>query len=72
MINLGHSCDTLVVAEGVESIEQYYHLKEANCDLIQGYFFSQPLTYIEFIEFIRDHNPQAILNTRSINDSRAS
>lgn len=69
MINLGHSCDTLVVGEGVESIEQYRHLKEANCDLIQGYLFSQPLTYLQFIEFVRDHNPQAILDPQSTVDS---
>ncbi|MCF7493456.1 EAL domain-containing protein [Vibrio sp. L5-1] len=70
MINLGHSCDTLVVGEGVESIEQYRHLKEANCDLIQGYLFSQPLTYLQFIEFVRDHNPQEILDPQSTVDSR--
>ncbi|MEO9495663.1 MAG: EAL domain-containing protein [Vibrio splendidus] len=70
MINLGHSCDTLVVGEGVESIEQYRHLKEANCDLIQGYLFSQPLTYVQFIEFVRDHNPQEILDPQSTVDSR--
>ena len=69
MINLGHSCDTLVVGEGVESIEQYRHLKEANCDLIQGYLFSQPLTYVQFIEFVRDHNPQEILDPQSTVDS---
>lgn len=62
MVNLGHSCNTLVVGEGVESIEQYQYLREANCDLIQGYLFSEPLTYIQFIEFIRDHNPQTILD----------
>lgn len=66
MVNLGHSCDTLVVGEGVESIEQYHHLRKANCDLIQGYYFSQPLTYIEFIEFVRDHNPQTILDQQDI------
>ena len=66
MVNLGHSCDTLVVGEGVESIEQYHHLRKANCDLIQGYYFSQPLTYIEFIEFVRDHNPQTILDQQGI------
>ncbi|MCW1890663.1 hypothetical protein OK016_21540 [Vibrio chagasii] len=27
--------------------------RKTNCDLIQGYLFSQPLTYTEFIEFIR-------------------
>ncbi|WP_133150469.1 EAL domain-containing protein, partial [Vibrio cyclitrophicus] len=64
MVNLGHSCDTLVVGEGVESIEQYQYLKEANCDLIQGYLFSQPLTYLQFIEFVRDHDPQAILDAQ--------
>ncbi|WP_139127456.1 EAL domain-containing protein, partial [Vibrio splendidus] len=72
MVNLGHSCDTLVVAEGVESIEQYHYLRKANCDLIQGYFFSQPLTYLEFIEFVRDHNPQAILNPQSVTSSRSN
>ncbi|MFA0069950.1 EAL domain-containing protein, partial [Vibrio breoganii] len=65
MVNLGHSCDTLVVGEGVESMEQYQYLKEANCDLIQGYLFSQPLTYLQFIEFVRDHNPQAVFDTHS-------
>ncbi|WP_286301108.1 putative bifunctional diguanylate cyclase/phosphodiesterase [Vibrio apostichopi] len=65
MVNLGHSCDTFVVGEGVESIEQYHHLRRANCDLIQGYFFSSPLTYIEFIEFVRDHNPRAILDQQT-------
>ncbi|MDD1827937.1 EAL domain-containing protein [Photobacterium sp. ZSDE20] len=69
MVNLGHSCNTLVVGEGVESIEQYQYLREANCDLIQGYLFSEPLTYIQFIEFIRDHNPQTILDqTTSLSD----
>lgn len=69
MVNLGHSCDTFVVGEGVESIEQYHHLRKANCDLIQGYFFSSPLTYIEFIEFIRDHNPKTILDQQSLSES---
>ncbi|MCG9640604.1 EAL domain-containing protein [Vibrio sp. Isolate34] len=61
MVNLGHSCGTQVVGEGVESIEQYQYLRKANCNLIQGYLFSKPLTYIQFIEFIREHTPQAIL-----------
>ncbi|UPR54664.1 GGDEF domain-containing protein [Vibrio cyclitrophicus] len=71
MVNLGHSCDTLVVGEGVESIEQYHYLRKANCDLIQGYLFSQPLTYLEFIDFVRNHNPQAILNPKSVTRSSA-
>ena len=32
-----------VVAEGVETEEQYRILKDAGCDVIQGYYFSRPL-----------------------------
>ena len=38
-----------IVAEGVETEEQYNFLKE-NCDEIQGYYFSKPLEEEEFID----------------------
>ena len=37
-----------VIAEGVESREQYLLLKELGCNIIQGYYFSRPLTSSEF------------------------
>ncbi|MBR6223966.1 MAG: EAL domain-containing protein [Lachnospiraceae bacterium] len=37
-----------VVAEGVEFEEQYKLLKEAGCDVIQGFYFSKPLPASEF------------------------
>ncbi len=37
-----------VIAEGVESREQYLLLKESGCNIIQGYYFSRPLTSSEF------------------------
>ena len=40
-------CD-YVIAEGVEKKEQLDLLKEAKCDLIQGYYFSKPLPPEEF------------------------
>ena len=42
-----------VIAEGVEEEAQYQFLKEAGCDLIQGYYFSPALTPEEFEELIR-------------------
>ena len=41
-----------VIAEGVEDEEQYRLLREAGCDIIQGYYFSRPVPPEEFGKFI--------------------
>jgi EAL domain-containing protein (putative c-di-GMP-specific phosphodiesterase class I) len=41
--NLSKSLDLRIVAEGVETKEQYTFLKKNGCDEIQGYFISHPL-----------------------------
>ena len=46
--NLGVS----VVAEGVETEEEYKMLKEAGCDIIQGYYFSKPLPPADLSRFV--------------------
>ena len=43
IIHLAHVLDTTVVAEGVETAEQLAHLRDVDCDLIQGYLLSRPL-----------------------------
>ncbi|MFZ2269555.1 MAG: EAL domain-containing protein [Azonexus sp.] len=43
IIALAHSLRMLVVAEGVETIEQQQHLSRLNCDFLQGYLFSRPV-----------------------------
>jgi EAL domain-containing protein (putative c-di-GMP-specific phosphodiesterase class I) len=40
--NLGLKID--VLAEGVETEEQYEFLKNNGCDYIQGYYFYRPMT----------------------------
>ena len=42
--------DVTVVAEGVENEEQYKLLKEAGCDVIQGFYFSRPVPPDELIK----------------------
>jgi EAL domain-containing protein (putative c-di-GMP-specific phosphodiesterase class I) len=42
-----------VVAEGVETEEQMKLLKDAGCELVQGYYFSKPLPPEEFEELIK-------------------
>jgi diguanylate cyclase (GGDEF)-like protein len=42
-IELAHTLDLQVVAEGVETMEVYQMLAEMNCDHAQGYYISRPL-----------------------------
>jgi EAL domain-containing protein (putative c-di-GMP-specific phosphodiesterase class I) len=43
IISLAHGLDINVVAEGVESEEQYKLLQLLRCDQMQGYLFSRPI-----------------------------
>ena len=42
IINLSHSLNLKVVAEGVETKEQLGYLDKMKCDVAQGYYFSKP------------------------------
>ena len=52
IIALAHNLSLEVVAEGVETREQYEFLKESDCDEIQGYYFSKPLSSEDFKNLI--------------------
>lgn len=54
--NVVHSMNSKVVAEGVETKEQYDYLKKIGCDYIQGYYFSKPVPKEEFVKFIIANN----------------
>lgn len=43
VINLGHSLDMKVLAEGVETQGQLQRLGDEGCDYIQGFYYSRPL-----------------------------
>jgi EAL domain-containing protein (putative c-di-GMP-specific phosphodiesterase class I) len=42
-IELAHTLDLKVVAEGVETLAVFDLLAEMNCDHVQGYYISRPL-----------------------------
>lgn len=44
IIAMAHKLKLKVVAEGVETKEQYDFLKEKDCNIIQGFFFSMPVS----------------------------
>lgn len=43
VLDLAKYLELSTIAEGVEKEEQYLMLKEAGCDVIQGYYFSPPV-----------------------------
>lgn len=43
IISLAHNLHKEVIAEGVETEEQFDFLKDHQCDISQGFFFSKPL-----------------------------
>ena len=51
IIALVRELNKAVIAEGVEEQTQVRFLTESRCDLLQGYYFSQPLSAANFAEF---------------------
>ena len=47
-----------VVAEGVETEEQYLTLKAMGCDLVQGYYFSKPVPPEAFDHFLIERSEE--------------
>lgn len=48
IIQMGHTLRMSVIAEGVETREQFNFLRNQGCDEIQGYLFSRPITADQF------------------------
>jgi diguanylate cyclase (GGDEF)-like protein len=51
VVNLAHNLELRVVAEGIETLDQYKYLMELGCDEGQGYFFARPLVASEAIQY---------------------
>ncbi|AZG37180.1 MULTISPECIES: putative bifunctional diguanylate cyclase/phosphodiesterase [Shewanella] len=50
ILMLGRQLDLTIVAEGIENIQQLEWLKDNQCEIGQGFYFSQPLPLAEFEE----------------------
>ena len=56
IIAMAHSLKMSVIAEGVETQEQFAFLAANDCDEIQGYYFSRPVPANVFEEMLRVHS----------------
>lgn len=53
IIGMAHKLGMQVVAEGIETYEQLEVLKQKDCDIIQGYIFSKPLSDNDIEKMLR-------------------
>lgn len=56
MINMTNELGIYTVAEGVETQESIDLLKELGCDLVQGYYFAQPMSSEKFSSFLFENS----------------
>ncbi|MDK1287060.1 EAL domain-containing protein [Pseudoalteromonas umbrosa] len=56
IVTIAHNLDLHVVAEGVEEEDQLTLLKQLECQTIQGYYYSKPLSKEEFERFLQSEN----------------
>jgi diguanylate cyclase (GGDEF)-like protein/PAS domain S-box-containing protein len=57
IISMAKSLNLKVIAEGVEDEAQMTFLRAHQCDEIQGYYFSKPLTVDKVADKLRGNNP---------------
>ena len=60
IIALGHSLGLEVIAEGVEEQGQARYLRSLQCDLMQGYLVSRPLSADDMTRFLTSFRPEVI------------
>jgi diguanylate cyclase (GGDEF)-like protein/PAS domain S-box-containing protein len=56
IVNIGHVLSLVTIAEGVEQASQLATVRQAGCDLVQGYLLSRPLPDEEVRRLIAEHS----------------
>lgn len=59
-IVIGHSLKMDVIAEGVETEEEYRMLTEMGCDQGQGYWFAKPLSIVDLSDYLQAQQPHHV------------
>ncbi len=70
IIAMAHSLNLRVLAEGVETEEQMQFLRKENCDEMQGFLYSKPISADEISEMIRQGFWHTSVSQGSIRSTR--
>jgi EAL domain-containing protein (putative c-di-GMP-specific phosphodiesterase class I) len=62
IVAMAHRLQLAVIAEGVETADQVAALRKAECDQIQGYYYSMPLAAEDCAAFIRRYAAEPALD----------
>ncbi|NVK34035.1 MAG: bifunctional diguanylate cyclase/phosphodiesterase [Rhodobacteraceae bacterium] len=62
ILQLGHALNLTLVAEGIETQEQFDFVARNGCHRMQGYMISRPLTCEDLASFIEDHEMQQAMS----------
>ena len=55
---MAKSLSLKTVVEGVETKKQVDFVKKVGCDIIQGYYYSKPITSEEFDEYLNKNDEE--------------
>jgi len=62
ILAMAQTFDLKVVAEGVETLDHYKFLAQNNCDTLQGYFYSKPLSEEDFETYYQTRKSYCLLH----------
>jgi len=65
IIAMAHSLRLSVVAEGVENLVQLVFLQAQQCEIIQGYFFSPPISVEDMTNMLHQFGNKSLINCES-------
>ena len=66
IVDHGHRLGRDVVAEGVETEQMWWRLRELGCDTAQGYWISRPLSAVDFTTWLAAWRPPQAAPLRAI------
>ncbi|MEH6357345.1 MAG: EAL domain-containing protein [Pseudomonadales bacterium] len=60
IISMAKQLNLEVIAEGVETIEQFHYLENNDCKKFQGFYFNRPMGNLDFSLLLADNKPMAL------------